>query len=69
MEGLAYLTLDADVKDDFVEDEQALQAMFELAKVLSPYTVLSSLLYHQALQSNTASLSRSSSDPKPSPLV
>lgn len=33
VEGLAYLTLDADVKDDFVEDEQSLQAMFELAKV------------------------------------
>lgn len=33
IEGLAYLTNDADVKDDFVEDEAALQAMFELAKV------------------------------------
>lgn len=33
VEGLAYLTFDADVKDDFVEDEPALQAMFELAKV------------------------------------
>ncbi|XP_077376673.1 protein unc-45 homolog B [Festucalex cinctus] len=32
VEGLAYLTNDADVKDDFVEDEQALKAMFELAK-------------------------------------
>nr|XP_060612863.1 protein unc-45 homolog B [Anolis sagrei ordinatus] len=32
IEGLAYLTLDADVKDDFVEDEPAMQAMFELAK-------------------------------------
>ncbi|XP_043920267.1 protein unc-45 homolog B isoform X2 [Protopterus annectens] len=32
VEGLAYLTVDADVKDDFVEDETALQAMFELAK-------------------------------------
>ncbi|XP_037115818.1 protein unc-45 homolog B isoform X1 [Syngnathus acus] len=32
IEGLAYLTNDADVKDDFVEDEQALKAMFELAK-------------------------------------
>ncbi|XP_066492678.1 protein unc-45 homolog B [Tiliqua scincoides] len=32
VEGLAYLTLDADVKDDFVEDEPAMQAMFELAK-------------------------------------
>ncbi|XP_029960768.1 protein unc-45 homolog B-like [Salarias fasciatus] len=31
-EGLAYLTNDADVKDDFVEDEMALKAMFELAK-------------------------------------
>ncbi|XP_025774745.1 protein unc-45 homolog B [Puma concolor] len=32
VEGLAYLTLDADVKDDFVQDISALQAMFELAK-------------------------------------
>ncbi|XP_015673096.1 protein unc-45 homolog B [Protobothrops mucrosquamatus] len=32
VEGLAYLTLDADVKDDFVQDEPAMQAMFELAK-------------------------------------
>ena len=33
IEGLAYLTNDADVKDDFVEDEPAMKAMFELAKV------------------------------------
>jgi len=33
IEGLAYLTNDADVKDDFVEDEAAMRAMFELAKV------------------------------------
>uniref|UniRef100_A0A8B9KN85 Protein unc-45 homolog B n=1 Tax=Astyanax mexicanus TaxID=7994 RepID=A0A8B9KN85_ASTMX len=33
IEGLAYLTSDADVKDDFVEDEPAMRAMFELAKV------------------------------------
>jgi len=32
VEGLAYLTNDADVKDDFVEDELALKAMFELSK-------------------------------------
>lgn len=32
IEGLAYLTNDADVKDDFVEDEPALKAMFDLAK-------------------------------------
>ncbi|XP_073322522.1 protein unc-45 homolog B [Pagrus major] len=32
IEGLAYLTNDADVKDDFVEDEQAMKAMFDLAK-------------------------------------
>ncbi|XP_029295679.1 protein unc-45 homolog B-like isoform X1 [Cottoperca gobio] len=32
IEGLAYLTNDADVKDDFVEDEIALKAMFDLAK-------------------------------------
>lgn len=33
MEGLAYLTFDADVKEDFVEDKNALLAMFELTKV------------------------------------
>uniref|UniRef100_UPI00358F9374 protein unc-45 homolog B-like n=1 Tax=Myxine glutinosa TaxID=7769 RepID=UPI00358F9374 len=32
IEGLAYLTLDADVKDDFVEDKDAIHAMLELAK-------------------------------------
>uniref|UniRef100_A0A8C1WL64 Protein unc-45 homolog B n=1 Tax=Cyprinus carpio TaxID=7962 RepID=A0A8C1WL64_CYPCA len=32
VEGLAYLTNDADVKDDFVDDEAAMRAMFELAK-------------------------------------
>ncbi|XP_076210921.1 protein unc-45 homolog B [Aptenodytes patagonicus] len=42
VEGLAYLTLDADVKDDFVEDEPALQAMFELAKT-SDKTILYSV--------------------------
>lgn len=33
VEGLAYLTFDADVKEDLVEDKNALLAMFELAKV------------------------------------
>lgn len=33
VEGLAYLTFDADVKEDLVEDKNALQAMFQLAKV------------------------------------
>lgn len=33
MEGLAYLTFDADVKEEFVEDKAAMQAMFQLAKV------------------------------------
>ncbi|KAL7987053.1 hypothetical protein Chor_005972 [Crotalus horridus] len=42
VEGLAYLTLDADVKDDFVQDEPAMQAMFELAKT-SDKTVLYSV--------------------------
>uniref|UniRef100_A0A4W5JN49 Unc-45 myosin chaperone A n=1 Tax=Hucho hucho TaxID=62062 RepID=A0A4W5JN49_9TELE len=32
IEGLAYLTFDADVKEDLVEDRNALQAMFQLAK-------------------------------------
>ncbi|KAM4746849.1 protein unc-45 homolog A [Rhinophrynus dorsalis] len=32
VEGLAYLTFDADVKEEFVEDTTALQAMFTLAK-------------------------------------
>uniref|UniRef100_A0A670YCH3 Protein unc-45 homolog B n=1 Tax=Pseudonaja textilis TaxID=8673 RepID=A0A670YCH3_PSETE len=42
VEGLAYLTLDADVKDDFVQDEPAMQAMFELAKT-SDKTILYSV--------------------------
>ncbi|XP_019367062.1 PREDICTED: protein unc-45 homolog B isoform X1 [Gavialis gangeticus] len=42
VEGLAYLTLDAEVKDDFVEDEPAMQAMFELAKT-SDKTILYSV--------------------------
>lgn len=33
IEGMAYLTLDADVKDDFVQDEPAMQAMFDLSQV------------------------------------
>uniref|UniRef100_A0A673MLP2 Protein unc-45 homolog B n=1 Tax=Sinocyclocheilus rhinocerous TaxID=307959 RepID=A0A673MLP2_9TELE len=32
VEGLAYLTNDADVKDDFVDDEAAMRAMFELTQ-------------------------------------
>ncbi|KAM3925544.1 protein unc-45 homolog A [Leptodactylus fuscus] len=32
VEGLAYLTFDADVKEEFVEDKSAMQAMFSLAK-------------------------------------
>uniref|UniRef100_A0A2K6CR29 Protein unc-45 homolog B n=1 Tax=Macaca nemestrina TaxID=9545 RepID=A0A2K6CR29_MACNE len=44
LEGLAYLTLDADVKDDFVQDIPALQAMFELAKAsTSDKTILYSV--------------------------
>ncbi|KAL8197327.1 UNVERIFIED_CONTAM: Protein unc-45 A [Gekko kuhli] len=31
-EGLAYLTLDADVKEELVEDQAALQALFQLAR-------------------------------------
>lgn len=33
MEGLAYLTFDADVKEDLVQDKNALLAMCDLAKV------------------------------------
>lgn len=32
-EGLSYLTLDADVKEQLIEDRKAVQALFELAKV------------------------------------
>ncbi|NWQ83601.1 UN45A protein, partial [Columbina picui] len=32
VEGLAYLTFDADVKEEFVEDKAAMEAMFHLAK-------------------------------------
>lgn len=33
VEGLAYLTFDADVKEDLVQDKNALLSMCELAKV------------------------------------
>lgn len=33
VEGLAYLTFDADVKEDLVQDKNALLGMCELAKV------------------------------------
>lgn len=33
VEGLAYLTFDADVKEEFVEDEAALKALFHLSRV------------------------------------
>lgn len=36
-EGLAYLTLDADVKEELVEDQAALQALFQLARVWLPW--------------------------------
>lgn len=32
VEGLAYLTFDADVKEEFVEDEAALKALFQLSR-------------------------------------
>jgi hypothetical protein len=32
-EGLAYLTLDAEVKEELVEDSNALRSLFDLAKV------------------------------------
>lgn len=33
VEGLSYLTLDADVKEELVQDKAAVQAIIELAKV------------------------------------
>ncbi len=33
-EGLAFLSLDADVKEDLVHDSEALKALFDLAKVI-----------------------------------
>ena len=33
-EGLAYLTLDADVKEDLVDDTDALRSIIDLSKVL-----------------------------------
>lgn len=44
VEGLAYLTFDADVKEEFVEDEAALKALFQLSKVAlgTPNTVSAS---------------------------
>ena len=33
-EGLAYLSLDADVKEELIEDTEAISSLIELAKVL-----------------------------------
>ena len=33
VEGLAYLTLDADIKEELCKDQAALKSMFDLAKV------------------------------------
>lgn len=55
VEGLAYLTFDADVKEDLVEDTNALQAMFQLAKVnvklAKQYTNVIPVLRKMALNS------------------
>lgn len=50
---MAYLTLDADVKDDFVQDIPALQAMFEMAKAS---TALTSGLRRDLLDSGSQGL-------------
>lgn len=34
VEGLAYLTLDAEIKEELVEDPDSLQALVEIAKVI-----------------------------------
>uniref|UniRef100_A0A8C4JRR1 Unc-45 myosin chaperone A n=1 Tax=Dromaius novaehollandiae TaxID=8790 RepID=A0A8C4JRR1_DRONO len=45
VEGLAYLTFDADVKEEFVEDKAAMQAMFHLSEDRSVlYAVASTLV-------------------------
>uniref|UniRef100_A0A8B9E8R4 Unc-45 myosin chaperone A n=1 Tax=Anser cygnoides TaxID=8845 RepID=A0A8B9E8R4_ANSCY len=45
VEGLAYLTFDADVKEEFVEDKAAMQAMFQLSEDRSVlYAVASTLV-------------------------
>lgn len=41
VEGLAYLTFDADVKEEFVEDEAALKALFQLSRVVLLVSALS----------------------------
>jgi len=38
-EGLAYLTLDADVKEDLVEDTDSLRSIVDLSKVLNSLMV------------------------------
>jgi len=38
-EGLAYLTLDADVKEDLVEDTDSLRSIVDLSKVLNSFVV------------------------------
>ncbi|XP_025774518.1 protein unc-45 homolog A [Puma concolor] len=44
VEGLAYLTFDADVKEEFVEDEAALKALFQLSRVARGFLVFLALV-------------------------
>lgn len=53
-EGLAFLTLDADVKEELLEDKAALQALFQLAQVelLWELNIIGRKLSHQPYSNN-----------------
>ncbi len=50
VEGLSYLTLDAEVKEKLIEDRAALQALIEVAKVCS-YFFFSFISFDEMSQS------------------
>ena len=50
VEGLAYLTLDAEIKEELVKDEAAIQALVDIAKVsLDIWHLLNWLIWHNHL--------------------
>ena len=52
-EGLAYLTLDADIKEELTNDHESIKALIEVAKVRLSHCQRSVLITHVMIRHNT----------------
>ena len=52
-EGLAYLTLDADIKEELTNDHESIKALIEVAKVRLSHCQLSVLIIHVMIRHMT----------------